>query len=165
MPQDDPKVDPPKPDDSKTFTQADLDRIVADRLTRERSKFADYDELKSKAGKFDELDEKSKSEVEKAGERAAAAEQKAAAAEQETLRLRVAAAKGLGPDHLEFLTGSTQEELEARADKLLAFKPAEGGGASPVPGKPTADLKGGGDPTGDESVDVRAVVESIPRGF
>jgi hypothetical protein len=32
--------------DNKTFTQIDLDRIVQDRLARERGKFGDYDELK-----------------------------------------------------------------------------------------------------------------------
>lgn len=45
----DPDPTPPAPD--KTFTQAELDLIVADRLARERKKaekFADYDELKTK---------------------------------------------------------------------------------------------------------------------
>lgn len=45
----DPNPTPPAPD--KTFTQAELDLIVADRLARERKKaekFADYDELKTK---------------------------------------------------------------------------------------------------------------------
>lgn len=32
-----------------TFTQADLDRIVADRVARERAKYADYGDLKKKA--------------------------------------------------------------------------------------------------------------------
>lgn len=41
----------PNPTPDKTFTQAELDLIVADRLARERKKaekFADYDELKTK---------------------------------------------------------------------------------------------------------------------
>lgn len=33
---------------SPAFTQADVDRIVGERIARERAKFADYDELKSK---------------------------------------------------------------------------------------------------------------------
>lgn len=53
-----------------TFTppasQADLDRIVEQRLARERSKFADYDDLKAKAAKFDEADAAAKSELQKA---------------------------------------------------------------------------------------------------
>lgn len=47
-------------------SQADLDRIVEQRLARERSKFADYDELKAKAAKVDELEQASKSELQKA---------------------------------------------------------------------------------------------------
>lgn len=43
----DPRSDPdPTPD--KTFTQADLDRIVADRLARDRKGREDYDDLKTK---------------------------------------------------------------------------------------------------------------------
>ena len=32
----------------RTFTQAEMNAIIADRLNRERGKFADYDELKAK---------------------------------------------------------------------------------------------------------------------
>lgn len=37
------------PNGGQTFTQADLDRIVAERLARERAKYADYGELKKRA--------------------------------------------------------------------------------------------------------------------
>lgn len=37
----------------RTFTQAEVNSIVADRLTRERTKYADYDDLKTKAQQFD----------------------------------------------------------------------------------------------------------------
>ena len=55
----------------RTFTQTDLDKIVADRLARERAKYADYDTLKSKA---EQLEAANKSEIEKMAERAAKAE-------------------------------------------------------------------------------------------
>ena len=46
----DPTSNPnPEPTTDQTFTQADLDRIVSERLQRERAKFADYDDLKAKA--------------------------------------------------------------------------------------------------------------------
>lgn len=64
-------VQPPVPVPAdKTFTQADIDRIVTERVSRERGKFADYDDLKSKASQFDELAEKSRTEGEKAVEAA-----------------------------------------------------------------------------------------------
>src|SRR5215470_14375105 len=63
----DPAAQPPAdPPADKTFTQADVDRIVADRLGRERGKYADYDDLKTKASQFDELAEKNRTEAEKA---------------------------------------------------------------------------------------------------
>lgn len=38
---------------AKSFTQAEVDAIVEGRLQRERAKYADYDSLKDKAGKYD----------------------------------------------------------------------------------------------------------------
>ena len=32
----------------RTFTQAEMNAIISDRLTRERSKYADYDDLKAR---------------------------------------------------------------------------------------------------------------------
>lgn len=65
----------------KTFTQAELNQIVKDRLARAESKFADYEDLKAKAAKLDEIEEANKSELEKARDEAekAKAEAKAAA--------------------------------------------------------------------------------------
>lgn len=45
----------PSRQEERTFTQAELNAIVADRLARERAKYADYDKLKDKAGKADAL--------------------------------------------------------------------------------------------------------------
>ena len=39
------------------FTQSEMDAIIGERLSRERNKYADYDSLKEKAGKYDELQE------------------------------------------------------------------------------------------------------------
>ena len=61
---------------SRTFTQAELDQIVSDRLSREKAKYADYDSLKDKAKKFDQMEEASKSELQKATERADSLQQK-----------------------------------------------------------------------------------------
>lgn len=44
--------------DDKTFTQAEMDSIIEGRLAREREKYADYDSLKDKAGKYDEMQAK-----------------------------------------------------------------------------------------------------------
>jgi len=56
---------------ARTFTQDELNAIVADRLTRERQKYADYEDLKGKASQLDELQAAQLSELEKAQKRAA----------------------------------------------------------------------------------------------
>jgi hypothetical protein len=79
----------------KTFTQEELDKIVADRIARERKKlekFADYDDLKAKAAEYErQLEEKrlaEMSEKERAEELAKKyeAEKLQLAQELETLR-------------------------------------------------------------------------------
>lgn len=47
-------------------SQADLDRIIENRLSRERAKYAGFDACKSKATEYDKLTEASKSDLEKA---------------------------------------------------------------------------------------------------
>lgn len=57
------------PDASDAFTpvttQEEFDRRLGERLSRERARYADYDDLKAKAAKFDEADAATKSELQK----------------------------------------------------------------------------------------------------
>jgi hypothetical protein len=60
----------PEPDASPTppaaeFTQADLDRIVKERLAREKEKYADYNDLKKAAAELDKIKEAQLTEQEK----------------------------------------------------------------------------------------------------
>lgn len=101
-------------------SQEELDRIIQARLDRERKKLPnDYDELKAKAQKYAEWEEANKTEAQKTADRLAAIERENAELKTGKLRAEVAAAKGV-PASL--LTGSTQEELEAAADALIAFR-------------------------------------------
>jgi hypothetical protein len=59
-------------EEPRTFTQEEVDKIVGDRLQRERAKYADFEALKEKAAKFDEAEQAQKSELQKATERAEA---------------------------------------------------------------------------------------------
>lgn len=52
-------------DSGKTFTQADLDAAIEARLARERKKYEDYNDLKTKAAKLDEIEKANLSEAEK----------------------------------------------------------------------------------------------------
>lgn len=61
---DEPETNTDNPAPSKTFTQEDLDRIVADRIVRERKKFADYDDIRKKAEEYEKaLEEKRLAEL------------------------------------------------------------------------------------------------------
>jgi hypothetical protein len=84
----DPPQDPPADPPAKKLemTQEELDRMIADRITRERKKFADYDDIKTKlsdhekaeeARKLADMSDKERLEAEKADalEKAQAAEE------------------------------------------------------------------------------------------
>lgn len=51
---------PEAPELEAKFTQADIDRIVQERLNRDRAKFADYDDLRRKAVDFEKQQEQIK---------------------------------------------------------------------------------------------------------
>lgn len=71
--------------------------------------------------KLKEIEDAEKSELQKAQEAAEAAQRELAATRAEAARLRIAAKHGIGEDHLDFLTGSDEEELEAKAVKLATL--------------------------------------------
>lgn len=81
-----------EPAPGKTFTQAELDKIVGDRLKREKDKYADYDAVKAKAKQLDDIETANKSDLEKAQtERdALKAERDAAKDEARTVRIESA---------------------------------------------------------------------------
>lgn len=103
-------------------TQAELNKIIADRVARERAKYADYGDLKSKASKLDELEQANKTEAERLAEEASTARAEAEAARAELLRYRVAAAHGItDADDIDlFLTGKDEETLTKQAERLAA---------------------------------------------
>lgn len=106
----------------KTFTQAEVDKIVQERLQRDRKDRADYEELKEKAAKLDKIEEAAKSDLQKATERAEALQkeldQMKASAKVREIRDAVAAEVGI-PGNL--LTGDTEEACRQQADAIKAF--------------------------------------------
>ena len=82
----------PEGEAERTFTQADLDRIIKERMARERNKYADYADLKAQAEKWAEHEAAQQSELEKAQTRAEKAEaERAKAIEEANARLMRAA--------------------------------------------------------------------------
>ena len=107
---------------NKTFTQAEVDAIIGDRLAREKSKYADYEDLKAKAEEYDKQQEASKSELQKAQEKFAKLQAKIDSMEkQEKVRqIRSKAAKDSGVPE-ELLTGEDEEACKAQAEAILKF--------------------------------------------
>lgn len=95
----------------QTFTQADIDRIVRERLARQaKEKYGDYDDLKAKA-------EGAKSVEEKLAELA----KKHADAEARALRSDIAARYGISAEDRDlFLNGTDETTLTAQAERLAA---------------------------------------------
>lgn len=109
--------------EEKTFTQAELNAIVSDRLAREREKYVGFDEFKAKAEKFDAAEDAAKTDLQKATEQAEKYKAELDAMKQaETVRSareKVATEKGV-PTNL--LTGNTEEECAAQADAILKWR-------------------------------------------
>ncbi len=105
----------------KSFTQEQVDQIVEKRLAKERGKYKDYDELKTKAMKLDEMENAGKSELDKLKESNAALRKQIddAAAEKQHAEWVSEVAKDKGVP-AELLRGGSKEELEAHADLLRA---------------------------------------------
>ena len=120
----------------KTFTQADVDRIVTNRL----AKYSDYETLKAKAEKFDEAEEANKSELQKALDKAnnLQTELDSLRKENEVRAVRDEVSQTTGvPSSL--LTGNTKEECEAQAKAIAEYKAQTAPAPYPV-------VRDGGDP-------------------
>lgn len=98
-------------------SQDDLNKIITDRVSRERAKYADYKDLKAKAEGAKSLED-----------RIAELESNGSKIEQRALRAEIAGEFGIstkkGPkgepsDAELFLTGTDQESLTAQAQRLV----------------------------------------------
>lgn len=94
------------------------------------------------AAKVKSYEDAQKSETERLTEQLEQYKATAAKAEAETLRLRVAAESGLPADLHEFLVGSDEDELRAKAQKLMAATAAATAPRAPAP-DPTQGAKPG----------------------
>jgi hypothetical protein len=117
-------------DAGKTFTQAELDQVVKDRIARERGKFGDYDQLKAAAEELKQLKTAGQSDLERlSGERDTLKGQNGSLS-TENMRLRVALEKGLTGDKAVLasrLSGDNEEAMKKDADELLKLFGGGGG--------------------------------------
>lgn len=166
---DDPKNDPAKgdpndPAPTPTDDPEDLGEAGKRALAAERkAKKAAEKRAADAEAELKKVADKDKSETDRLREELAEAKKATAESDLRAMRIEVATAKGLSAAQAKRLNGSTKEELEEDADDFLeSIKPAEDKGKPG--GKPTEDLKGGGDPTEDpEELDPRKLADMVDR--
>lgn len=107
----------------KTFTQDEVNKIVQERIYKDRKDRQDYDELKAKAEKYDALEEASKTELQKATERAERleAENTALKRANELRQVRETVSTETGVP-MSLLTGEDEATCREQANGILAFK-------------------------------------------
>ncbi len=133
-------------------SQDEFNRIITERVARERAKFAGFDDLKTKASEYDKLQEANKTELEKLTEQLATAQREATAAKREAF----AATKGV-PASL--VTGKTPEEWAASAAEALAWK---GAPTKPPAAPPAEGVQGNvGKPVG--ATDLAQQIEAAQK--
>lgn len=117
-------------------TEEEFTAAIQERLTRERAKFADYDDLKDRAQKYDDLiaqkwEEKAKSyeaDLAKAQQAKADADEartkektRADKAEQALTRYKVAAKHKLPSDLADRIKGDTEADMDKDAETLAKY--------------------------------------------
>lgn len=134
--------------EQRMFTQEEFEAELGKRVFRERNKYADYEELKAKAAKFDEAEEASKSELQKAVEERDKLASKLKALEDEKAHAeavaKAAAEHGVDAGLLSRMAGDVEENAQflkqqmADAPKYRAVQ--DGGEAgSPINVKSNAE--------------------------
>ncbi|WP_369118177.1 capsid assembly scaffolding protein Gp46 family protein [Enterococcus thailandicus] len=109
-------------------TQEALDKIIKDRLAREREKYADYDKLKSENESYESklnalqttIDE-SNAKIKAHDDTVADLNKKIAGYETASLRTRIAIQNGLPIDLADRLVGDDEESIKADAERLAGF--------------------------------------------
>ena len=107
-------------------TQEELNRIIEERLSRERAKYADYEALKADSAALRELQGKKLDEqvtaltgqLQKAQGDLSAMQTRAETAERSLLRSRIAREKNLPAELADRLTGDDETALRADAEAL-----------------------------------------------
>lgn len=109
-------------------TQEELDRIIQDRLTREREKYADYDAIKTKNTDLEKQISTLQSSIEESNTAVKTHEQtvadlnkKIAGYETANLRTKIALQYGLPIDLADRLVGDDEASIKADAERLAGY--------------------------------------------
>jgi len=127
----------------KTFTQEQVNALIAQEKRKLGEKFADYDDLRAKAAKLDQLEQESKTELQKALDKAAALETELTAYKTKEQVAAWASEIVKGSDiPASVLRGSTKEELEQHFEQLKSLAPLKPTRTSAPAGQVTGSGQG-----------------------
>lgn len=141
-------TDETQTNESHDSAEKEIDWKEQARKWEARAKAAKADS--ADAAKWREYEQNQKSDLEKQAERLAALEALANDATAKLTRYEVAAEKGVPSEAIDLLTGSTREELELAADKLLSLIANQSKTNSPKPDLNQGKQTAGGSTTADQ---------------
>ena len=151
----DPATETEEPADDGGLGDAGVKAIKAEREARKAAER----QLRDVRAALKSYEDRDKTELELLRERAETAEQRAIEAEQERLRQKVASEKGVPAARL---AGTTEEELQAAADEMLAWR--EQTATPPPPRKVSTDgLKSGASGAENTNPDPKAAAAKAVR--
>ncbi len=133
-----------KQEEQKSFTQEQVNALLAQQKRSVAEKFADYDDVKAKAEKLDQIEQSSKSELQKLAEENATLKTRVESFERDQ-QVKQWAAEIVkdSPVPASALRGTTREELEAHFKELEALIPKSQQKRPVVPpGKPSGEEAG-----------------------
>ena len=109
-------------------TQEEFDAAIKERLSREKAKYSDYDQLKSRVKELEEENVGLKSTIESTNQSKSESDKqleemqsKIAGYETASLRTRVALQHGLPYDLADRLQGTDEESFKADAERLAGY--------------------------------------------
>lgn len=126
------------PVEDKLLGQEDVDKVVETRLERQKKQFADYDELKAKAGKVDDITSEFTEKLKKAADEKSEVEKQLGGAKLETVKVKAIHKFKLSDDLSEFLNGENEDTILSQAEKLSKGIP---GGSVVIDKDPKPDDK------------------------
>ena len=121
----------------EAFTQDEVNDIVGKRVEREREKFSDYEDLKTKAASVDTVKAEYETKLGTVTTEVTDLKKQLGTAKLETDKVKIMQEFKLSDDMGEFVTGETADEMRKRAEKLAK------GVKSVIPANKEGKPKGG----------------------
>lgn len=102
----------------KLLPQEEVDKVVETRLERQKKQYADYDDLKEKAGKVDSIASEYEEKLKEKDTKLSEAEKLVGSAKLETVKVKAIHQFKLSDELSEFLNGDDEKTILSQAEKL-----------------------------------------------